>query len=137
MCINIPDARSNEFLPLNELQHFTVACRHHMRQSLQSTQSDLPILDAAQRQFPDDELMTENLIFRQKINKHLATMPKMLNPNRCINKNHWLIQPGPTPRDILKVRLTSTEQCQAASTFPLDQRRQRLSYQGALFLYFR
>ncbi len=101
MRINISDARSNEFLPLNEFQHFTVACRHHMRQSLQSAQSDLTIFDAAQCQFPDNKLMTENLIFRQKIDKHLVPMPKMLNPNRCINKNHCLIQPRPTPRNVL------------------------------------
>jgi len=62
MRINISDTRSNELLPLDQLQHFCIACWHDMRKPLQPAESDMSIFNPAYRQFPDDEWMTKNLV---------------------------------------------------------------------------
>jgi hypothetical protein len=134
MGIDIADSQSKEFTLIDKSKHLGRRGKAAARKFPQHSKYCGPISKRPKSDFANDIRMHQQFSLQKQICHFRFVHPQMINPDRCVDENHDLLFRRPTTWNILKIRLAASKQGQPVRRFTLDQRFQRLTNKGTLFL---
>jgi len=85
MGIHIPDAETEQRLPIYEVKHFLVRGGGCLRQLPQGVQNEITLPQIAESR---DKAMPENLPAVEQLPERMIRGPQMVDPDRGINQDH-------------------------------------------------
>ncbi len=93
MDVNVPQPFPHEAVGFYERKHFSMLYRNSHRQSFQKRKYDRSVLEVSTCELADDKWMAGNFPIVEQVHEPGVSLPKMRDPNRCVDKDHIYVVP--------------------------------------------